>query len=251
MSITGTLRYGTRGAAVTTLQKQLKAIGVFKGPVTGFFGPITRAAVSAFEASKHLHRDGVADPTMRTKLGAAVAAKSTKPAAPAKPGSWQSAAAPKSDYRRVQYHGVTLNVRTRELLQRAEKISRSLGGPSSFALSQGSYHPGVGASAGTHDKGGVLDIRIGNYSHATADKMVKALRMAGFAGWRRGVNDGLPPHIHAVAIGDRQAAPLAKGQWHEYFRGGDGLKGNRRDIHLTSTGHNVGRPVPAWAKRFA
>ena len=248
MTTTGTLRYGTRSTAVVALQNELAAVGVFKGPVTGYFGPITRAAVSAFEAQQHLHRDGVADPTMRTKLSAAVAAK--KPA-PAQPAGWQSAAAPKNDYRRVRYHGVTLNVRTRELLQRAEKISRSLGGPSSFALSQGSYHPGVGASAGTHDQGGVLDIRIGNYSRATADKMVKALRMAGFAGWRRGVNDGLAPHLHAVAIGDREAAPVARNQVREYFRGGDGLRGTRRDLHLGSSGHAIGRPVPAWARRFA
>ena len=247
MSITGTLRFGTRSASVIALQKQLKAVGVFQGPVTGYYGPLTRAAVSAFEGVKHLHRDGVADPRMRTVLN--TAAHAPKPAA--KPASWQSAAAPKSDYRRVRYDGVTMNVRTRELMQRAERISRSLGGPSRFALSQGSYHPGVGASAGTHDGGGVVDVRIGAYSKATADKVVKAMRMAGFAAWRRGVNDGFAPHLHAVAIGDRQAAPLAKSQVHEYFRGGDGLRGSRRDIHLTSVGHSLGRPVPAWAKRYA
>ena len=251
MSLSGTLRFGTRSAAVVALQKQLKAVGVFQGPVTGYYGPLTRSAVSAFEGVKHLHRDGVADPKMRTTLQAAVVAKTkAHPAAP-KPSSWANAPAPKSDYRRVQYHGVTMNVRTRELLQRAEKISRSLGGPSSFALSQGSYHKGVGASAGTHDGGGAMDVRINGYSKATADKMVKAMRMAGFAAWRRGVNDGLPPHIHAEAIGDRQETQVAKNQVHEYFRGGDGLKGNRRDIHLTSVGHNIGRPVPAWAKRYA
>lgn len=252
MSISGTLRFGTRSAAVVALQTQLKAVGIFKGPVTGYYGPLTRSAVSAFEGVKHLHRDGVADPKLRSTLNAAALPKAhaARPAAP-KPASWANAPAPKSDYRRVQYHGVTMNVRTRELLQRAEKISRSLGGPSSFVLSQGSYHKGVGASAGTHDGGGAMDVRINAYSKATADKVVKAMRMAGFAAWRRGVNDGLPPHIHAEAIGDRQETQVAKNQVHEYFRGGDGLKGNRRDIHLTSVGHHIGRPVPTWAKRYA
>jgi peptidoglycan hydrolase-like protein with peptidoglycan-binding domain len=251
MTITGTLRYGTRSAAVIALQKQLKATGHFSGPITGYYGPLTRASVSSFERAKGLHRDGVADPVMRTKLNAAAAAK-TKAARPAAtgPASWKNAPAPKADYRRVRYHGVTMNVRTREMLQRAERYSKALGGPASFSLSQGSYHPGVGLSAGTHDGGGVLDVRINSVPRATADKIVKALRMAGFAGWRRGVNDGLPPHIHAVAIGDRQASRAAKSQVAEYFRGGDGLRGNRRDIHLTSVGHRIGRPVPSWATRY-
>lgn len=249
MSLT-TLRYGMRSAAVLTLQKQLKTLGFFKGPATGYFGPITRGAVSAFERAKHLHRDGVADPTMRRTLATAAAAKAKAEGAgtPA-PASWKTAPAPANDYRRVRYHGALMNVRTRQMLQRAEKYAKAMGAPGSFSISQGSYHPGYGPSAGTHDGGGALDIRISAYSRATADKMVKALRMAGFAAWRRGVGDGLPPHIHAVAIGDRQAAPLAKSQVAEYFRGGDGLRGTRRDIHLTSVGHNIGRPVPNWAKR--
>jgi peptidoglycan hydrolase-like protein with peptidoglycan-binding domain len=57
MSISGTLRYGTRSPAVVSLQKQLAAVGVFTGPATGYYGPLTRAAVSAFEGVKHLHRD--------------------------------------------------------------------------------------------------------------------------------------------------------------------------------------------------
>ena len=202
-----TLRFGTRSAAVVALQKELAKVGLFKGPTTGYFGSITRASVSAFEKQKHLHRDGVADPAMRKALHAAALArpKTTTPSG----GNWKNASAPKADYRRVRSDGVTMNVRTRELLQRAEKYSRALGGPSRLALSQGSYHPGVGASAGTHDGGGAIDVRIGSYSRATADKVVKALRMAGFAAWRRGVNDGLPPHIHGIAIGDRQAAKPA------------------------------------------
>lgn len=249
MTISSTLRYGMRSSAVVALQKQLASLGYFKGPTTGYFGPITKGAVSSFEKAKHLHRDGVADPAMRRALAAAVAAKA-KTSTPA-PASWKTAPAPANDYRRVQYHGVTMNVRTRQMLQRAEKYAKAMGAPGSFSLSQGSYHRGVSASAGTHDGGGALDIRISAYSRATADKMVKALRMAGFAAWRRGVNDGLPPHIHAMAIGDRQETAIAKAQVREYFHGGDGLRGSRRDIHLTSVGHNIGRPVPDWAKRYA
>lgn len=244
-----TLRYGMRSAAVMTLQKQLATLGYFKGPTTGYFGPITKGAVSAFEQAKHLRRDGVADPAMRRAVATALAAKAK--ASTVAPASWKTAPAPANDYRRVTYHGATMNVRTRQMLQRAEKYAKAMGAPGSFSISQGSYHHGVAASAGTHDGGGALDIRISAYSKATADKMVKALRMAGFAAWRRGEGDGFAPHIHAMAIGDRQETAIAKAQVREYFRGGDGLVGNRKDIHLTSVGHNVGRPVPDWAKKYA
>lgn len=157
---------------------------------------------------------------------------------------------PASDYRRVSFRGATVNRRTRELLLRAEAIMRALGGPSSFTISQGSYSPGWGPSAGTHDGGGVVDIRCSAYSSATIDRrLVRALRMAGFAAWRRGVNDGFPVHIHAVALGDREMSRSARSQVTEYFQGGDGLRGSRTDIHLTAVGHNIGRPVPVWARR--
>ncbi|MGV3623202.1 MAG: hypothetical protein ACO1OB_20450, partial [Archangium sp.] len=119
---------------------------------------------------------------------------------------------------------------------------------SKMVITQGSYSNGVSASAGTHDGGGALDISIRGYSSANADKVVKAMRMAGFAAWRRGVNDSFSPHIHAIAIGDKRATQVAKNQVSEYFRGGDGLVGSNKDIHLTSLGHNIGRPVPNWAK---
>ncbi|MEW5738249.1 MAG: peptidoglycan-binding protein [Myxococcota bacterium] len=322
MAINGTLRFGMRSAAVFTLQQQLKKLGHFDGPVTGYYGPITRGAVTSFESAKGLRRDGVADATMRRALAAAaaapqllrpgmrsadvkalqqqlrtlgffrttptgyygpitqravrafeakhqlrvdgnagqavqeLAAKLARKAAsaptptPASP-SWKTVAAPPSDYRRVRYDGATMNVRTREMLQRAERYARAMGAPGRFTVTQGSYNTSVSASAGTHDGGGALDIRISGYSTTTADKMVKALRMAGFAAWRRGVGDGFAPHIHAIAIGDRQASSIAKSQVREYFQGGDGLVGSRRDIHLGSVGHNVGRPVPDWARRFA
>jgi peptidoglycan hydrolase-like protein with peptidoglycan-binding domain len=242
-----TLRVGMRSSAVKHLQQELAKVGAFKGPTTGYYGPITQAAVKAFERSHRLHVDGIADPVMQASVARAAAAHKPKPVAA--PASWKTVKAPPNDYRVVTFRGVKVNVRTRVMIQRAESYLRKLGVPGTLSFSQGSYHPGVGASAGTHDKGGALDIRINRYSTRTADQVVKAMRMAGFAAWRRGVNgDGFPPHIHAIAIGDKKAAPLAKRQVVSYFNGRDGLKGNRRDIHLTAQGHNVGRPVPNWAR---
>lgn len=49
-----TLKQGDEGPAVLALQKQLAASGHFKGPFTGYFGPITEAALKAFE-KQHGH----------------------------------------------------------------------------------------------------------------------------------------------------------------------------------------------------
>lgn len=139
-----------------------------------------------------------------------------------------------------------MNRRTLVLLERAEAISRRLGGPSRFSLTQGSYHHGVSKSAHTHDGGGAIDVAVGGLSTRTRDVIVRALREAGFAAWSRGPADGMSPHIHGIAIGDRQATPQAWHQVSEYFHGGDGLIGSRADGD-----RRLGRPVPAWALRYA
>ncbi len=237
------LKEGMTGARVTKLQAQLQRLGFFHQAPTGYFGPITRAAVMAFEKKIGVRVDGNAGARVQAELAKRVAALP-----PAPTPSWQNVAPPPNDYRVVSFRGVKVDVRTRVMIQRAESYMHKLGVAGTLSFAQGSFSSGVAASAGTHDGGGALDVSIRNYSSATADKVVKAMRMAGFAAWRRGVNDTFSPHIHAIAIGDRLATPVAKAQVAEYFRGGDGLVGSRGDIHLTSVGHNIGRPVPNWAR---
>lgn len=234
------VKQGMSGAQVKTLQAQLQRLGFYKAPVDGSFGPVTKAAVQAFERKHGWTPDGVA--------GARVQAMLAKEVKALPKADWKTVAAPPSDYRIVNFRGVKVNVRTRVMIERAESYMKQMGINTKLSFSQGSYSTSVSASAGTHDGGGALDIRINGFSSATADNVVKALRMAGFAGWRRGVNDSFPPHIHAIAIGDKRATPVAKNQVTEYRSGGDGLVGSRGDMHLTSTGHNIGRPVPNWAR---
>jgi len=52
------LSRGDKGAAVVSLQNQLRRIGYFDGPVTGFFGRLTEAAVTKFQQDKGLAVDG-------------------------------------------------------------------------------------------------------------------------------------------------------------------------------------------------
>jgi peptidoglycan hydrolase-like protein with peptidoglycan-binding domain len=244
---TDVLQRGSSGPKVTQLQNQLASLGYYASSIDGDFGPVTQQAVTAFQRDHGLTQDGSLGSVGRLAL--VQAAKAARPSGP-HAGPWQTAPSPAHDYRRVQVDGCTVNVRTKIMLDRAQKFLNDMGVRADIRVVQGSYHPGVSASAGTHDGGGTIDIHSRSYSSADADKMVKALRMAGFAAWRRGVNDSFDPHIHAVAIGDRQMTSSARNQVREYFAGGDGLIGSARDMHLTSTGHNIGHPMPNWVNAF-
>lgn len=122
--------------------------------------------------------------------------------------------------KRVQFDGVTVNERTRDMIKAAEKMAGF-----DLPLSQGSYNAGgVAASAGTHDGGGAIDVSIDQLGEKQRWKAVEALRDVGFAAWYRNPSQGpWPYHIHAIAIGDTDLAPAAAGQVDDYRNGTDGL----------------------------
>ncbi|MCG9887020.1 MAG: peptidoglycan-binding protein [Cyanobacteria bacterium] len=63
-SCSGTIRQN-----VTAVQTRLKELGFFHFRVTGYYGPITRNAVIAFQRSRGLQPDGVAGPSTKAALG--------------------------------------------------------------------------------------------------------------------------------------------------------------------------------------
>ncbi|MBI4357727.1 MAG: peptidoglycan-binding protein [Candidatus Omnitrophica bacterium] len=63
-----TLSFGSRGDAVKQLQAALKKLGFFNGPTTGYFGKITKRALSKFQRSRGLLQDGILGPKTRTAL---------------------------------------------------------------------------------------------------------------------------------------------------------------------------------------
>jgi uncharacterized protein YraI len=62
------LRPGSTGTGVTNLQNRLQEIGVYNGPVTGYYGRLTEAAVRTVQVSEGLTPDGIAGPTTLTAL---------------------------------------------------------------------------------------------------------------------------------------------------------------------------------------
>lgn len=80
-SASGRLERGASGAAVRELQNLLKSIGLYGKNADGQFGPVTEAAVKAFQRKYGLAADGWAGPQTMARLRQAAAPK-PPPAAP-------------------------------------------------------------------------------------------------------------------------------------------------------------------------
>jgi hypothetical protein len=96
-----------------------------------------------------------------------------------------------------------------------------------FTVTQGSYQSGGGDvnSAGTHDRGGVVDL-----SWCGHRDCVRALRQAGMAAWHRTPAQGpWVDHVHAVVIGHPLLADSAHRQVIAYLNGRNGLKNDGAD----------------------
>ena len=110
-----------------------------------------------------------------------------------------------------------------------------------FEVTQGSYQGGAGdsRSAGTHDAGGVVDLRTRDLTADQKRRMVRSLRRVGFAAWLRTPAQGFTEHVHAVLGGHPLLHPTAAAQWRAYLNGRNGLASNGPDdgprIHPTPT----------------
>jgi len=60
---------GARGDSVKVLQKRLRDEGFKPGRLDGFFGPVTKKAVTAFQKKQNLFPDGLAGPQTLRALG--------------------------------------------------------------------------------------------------------------------------------------------------------------------------------------
>lgn len=138
--------------------------------------------------------------------------------------------------KRVTVDGKTLNKRTADMLHRAEqRLGRNL------TLLQGSYNSGVGASAGTHDRGGAIDVSVSGLGPEAKKEIVYQLRKVGFAAWYRTPAQGpWVEHIHAIAIGDPELSTGARAQVYQYYDRRNGLANGGPD-----DGPRLD-PIPRW-----
>jgi peptidoglycan hydrolase-like protein with peptidoglycan-binding domain len=85
-NFTKSLTVGVRGADVTALQQYLADNQFYSGPITGYFGQLTKAAVIAFQKSRGIAQVGTVGPLTRTELNKGVMATTPETAAPASSG---------------------------------------------------------------------------------------------------------------------------------------------------------------------
>lgn len=62
------LSVGSKGVEVSELQKRLTSLGLYSGPITGTFGPLTRTAVMKLQAKHNLEQLGSIGPKTRVIL---------------------------------------------------------------------------------------------------------------------------------------------------------------------------------------
>ena len=115
--------------------------------------------------------------------------------------------------------------------------SHRLGKHCLIGITQGSYNPGgVGASAGTHDGGGAVDVDLSQRCGKKIRTVVRAMRIVGFAAWHRPYIRGLwNEHIHGIAISDPDLSSGAADQVWDFYIHRDGLASHAKD-----TGPQVG-----------
>lgn len=125
-------------------------------------------------------------------------------------------------YDRVTYVGKTFDRMTVAALHATIK---QMGCPYGLDAAQGSYNSSVGASAGTHDGGGAVDLLA-----YQAERKCKAGRKVGWAMWIRPAIPRLwNKHLHGILIGNARAASDAKAQVLSYRNHRDGLAGQGYD----------------------
>jgi hypothetical protein len=144
---------------------------------------------------------------------------------------------PEHAYSRKQFGEHVINVRTLKMLQAVQKTVQ---GRLKVKLLRGSYE---NKGAHPHQAGGVIDVSVRGMSSADIDHLIVAMREAGFAAWLR--NREGRPHIHAVAIGDRELSASAAWQVRAYFHGRDGRSRSGPDPHM----HACVR-LPKWLVRY-
>ncbi|MDP2966952.1 MAG: ice-binding family protein [bacterium] len=69
-NFTANLRLGMKGNAITELQKRLTVEGVYSGPITGYFGPLTLGGVKAYQKKYGISQTGFVGPLTRGQLNA-------------------------------------------------------------------------------------------------------------------------------------------------------------------------------------
>lgn len=107
---------------------------------------------------------------------------------------------------------------------------------------------GAADSAGFHDYGGCIDLRVWDLTVSQVGQVVAAIRASGrAAAWVRDrLHGGMDPHIHVVFYDDDALSTGARWQWFEYIGGRDGLASRGADYHPHPIPYPTSTPEEAY-----
>lgn len=140
---------------------------------------------------------------------------------------------------------MTVDARSADMLTEMQRLL-----PFTITPTQGSYSGGVGASAGTHDGGGAIDLAGESLTSSQRGETETVGRMVGWAMWVRSPSQGnWPWHIHGIAVACGDLSSSAAGQVDDYMAGRNGLAsgapdtGNRDYVGVTWESYSEGKEV--------
>lgn len=111
---------------------------------------------------------------------------------------------------------------------------------------------GAAESAGYHDGGGCLDIRVWDLTAVQQERLVRTVRLMGAGGWIRDKErGGMDPHFHLVLGSDSGLSTGALAQWRDYLAGLDGLASRGNDYHWRPNPLALEPPPSTWKTRQA
>jgi peptidoglycan hydrolase-like protein with peptidoglycan-binding domain len=122
-----TVRWGSQGPAVKTLQAQLKKLGFEPGPIDGIFGSDTDSAVRAFQRARGIQVDGIVGPQTWATLYVPVTPSRPTPSSPPATG-----AGGRAIHLSVPFYGFQSNDRDgcfRRCTEMAAAVNVRIGGP--------------------------------------------------------------------------------------------------------------------------
>jgi peptidoglycan hydrolase-like protein with peptidoglycan-binding domain len=191
------LRRGSTGAAVSALQRQLKGLGFYSGPVDGDFGPATDRAIRAFQEARKLKADGQA--------GAATLAELERPEPPPPPAGTL----------RLGAHGEPVTRLQRALAERGYyrgPLDGDFGGGTQAALRAFQAAEGLGADgvAGSRTWQALLREPVPEPPIRSAPLAQRCLTLTGSFETGKG-----PPDCFADVVGDFDGQGISFGvlQW--------------------------------------
>lgn len=196
----GILREGSKGPAVSQLQKALADKGFNPGQIDGNFGPRTEAALKSFQRSRGIEADGIFGPQSR-------AAFSRGPvSSPSKPDNVSSAPATNGNGS-ITYNGK--KVSDPVLRNKLEQVADFFGRNITVTSGDRDFVPKGGSRTSLHLAHRAVDLHVQGIPDSEVFSRLKSsgLLSNGYEVIRHGPNTATGgPHIHIGHYGDNRSS---------------------------------------------